>query len=133
LRHYDGKLVVFNFLNHKSKKHQNFYCSTEEFIRRFTQHIPKKNFRMIRYFGFLANRLRGEKLPLVRALLGQEPNPKPYNIKYAELMRKTLGINPKECTHCESEKTLMYRQIGANAAFFYKHHEALALRERLVA
>ena len=133
LRHYDGKQVVFNFMNHKSNKHQNFFCSTEEFIRRFTQHIPKKHFRMIRYYGFLANRVRGEKLLLVRALLGQEPNPKPYNMKYAELMQKTLGINPKECILCESEMTIKYRRIGANAAFFYEHHEALALRKRLAA
>jgi putative transposase len=133
LRHYDGKYVVFNFLNHKTNKHQNFYCSTEEFIRRFIQHIPKKNFRMVRYYGFLANRVRGEKLPMVRTLLGQEASPKTYNLKYAELMQKTLGINPKECILCESEMTLKYRQIGANAAFFYENHEALSLRKRLSA
>ena len=133
LRHYDGNQVVFNFLNHKTNKHQNFYCSTEEFIRRLTQHIPKKHFRMLRYYGFLANRVRKELLPLVRTLLGQEPHPKTYNLKYAELMQKTFGIDPKECILCHSKMNLVYRRIGASSAFFYENHEALALRKKLVA
>ena len=54
LKHYDGKEVVFNFLNHRTKKHKDFHCSADEFIRRFIQHIPEKNFRLIRYYGFLA-------------------------------------------------------------------------------
>lgn len=133
LRHYDGNTVVFNFLNHTKNQHQDFHCSTEEFIRRLIQHIPKKNFRMLRYYGFLANRVRGEKLPLVRTLLGQEPHPKTYNLKYAELMQKTLGVNPKECILCHTEMEITYRRIGANSAFFYENHETLAQRKRLIA
>ena len=88
---------------------------------------------MLRYYGFLANRVRGEQLPLVRTLLGQEPEPKTYNLKYAELMQKTFRINPKECILCHSEMKLAYRKIGANAEFFYENHEKLAQRKRLVA
>jgi hypothetical protein len=133
LRHYNGQHVTFNFLNHKTNQHEDFHCSAEEFIRRLVQHIPKKHFRMLRYYGFLANRVRGEKLPLVRTLLGQESEPKTYNLKYAELMQKTFGINPKECILCHTEMELAYRKIGANAAFFYENHEKLAQRKRLVA
>lgn len=133
LRHYNGQYVTFNFLNHKTNQHQDFHCSTEEFIRRLTQHIPKKNFRMLRYYGFLANRVRGQVLPIVRVLLGQEPNPKSYNLKYAQLMLQTFGINPKQCILCHAEMKLTYRRIGANAAFFHQNHEKLALKKRLVA
>ena len=35
------------------------------FIARLIRHIPDRNFKMIRYYGFLSNRTRGEKLPLV--------------------------------------------------------------------
>ena len=87
---------------------------------------------MVRYYGFLANRVRGELLPLVRALLGQEPNPKIYNLKYAELMQKTFGINPKECILCHTPMELIYRRIGANSEFFYQRHEQLAQRKRLI-
>lgn len=133
LRHYNGQYVTFNFLNHKTNQHQDAHCTTEEFIRRLIQHIPKKNFKMVRYYGFLANRVRGQLLPLVRTLLGQEPEPKVYNLKFAELMQKTFGTNPKKCILCHHEMTLAFRKIGANSAFFYSHHEELALRKRLVA
>lgn len=132
LRHYNGQFVTFNFLNHKTNQQENFRCTTEQFIHRLIQHIPKKNFKMVRYYGFLANRVRGELLPLVRALLGQEPNPKIYNLKYAELMQKTFGINPKECILCHTPMELIYRRIGANSEFFYQRHEQLAQRKRLI-
>jgi len=41
----------------------------EEFLRRFLQHVLPKGFPRIRYFGFLANRRRGQLLPLCRTLL----------------------------------------------------------------
>jgi hypothetical protein len=44
-----------------------------EFIRRFLLHILPSGFVRIRQFGFLANRARGKKLALCRALLGAPP------------------------------------------------------------
>jgi Putative transposase/Transposase zinc-binding domain len=44
-----------------------------EFIRRFLLHVLPAGFVRIRQFGFLANRARGKKLALCRALLGVLP------------------------------------------------------------
>jgi hypothetical protein len=44
-----------------------------EFIRRFLLHVLPIGFVRIRQFGFLANRVRGKKLALCRALLGALP------------------------------------------------------------
>jgi len=44
-----------------------------EFIRRFLLHILPRGFVRIRQFGFLANRARGKKLALCRALLDVVP------------------------------------------------------------
>jgi hypothetical protein len=44
-----------------------------EFIRRFLLHILPPGFVRIRQFGFLANRVRKEKLALCRGLLAAEP------------------------------------------------------------
>jgi hypothetical protein len=41
----------------------------EEFLRLFLEHVLPKGFPRIRYFGFLANRRRGQFLPLCRTLL----------------------------------------------------------------
>jgi putative transposase/transposase-like zinc-binding protein len=45
--------------------------SSEEFLRRFLQHVLPKGFPRIRYFGWPANRTRKKLLPLCRLLLHQ--------------------------------------------------------------
>jgi hypothetical protein len=47
--------------------------SPQEFLRRFLQHVLPRGCPRIRYFGWLANRTRGELLPLCRLLLHQPP------------------------------------------------------------
>jgi hypothetical protein len=49
--------------------------SHEEFLRRFLQHVLPSGFPRIRYFGFLANRRRGARLPLCKTLLLASPEP----------------------------------------------------------
>ena len=44
--------------------------TAEEFLRRFLLHILQRGFVRIRFSGFLANRRRGECLPLSKRLLG---------------------------------------------------------------
>lgn len=45
--------------------------SAEEFIRRFLLHILPKGFQKIRYYGYLANGVRKERLEQARELLGE--------------------------------------------------------------
>jgi hypothetical protein len=47
--------------------------SSSEFIRRFLIHTLPRGFVRIRYYGFLANRHRQERIDLCRALLGVKP------------------------------------------------------------
>jgi hypothetical protein len=47
----------------------------EEFLRRFLEHVLPKGFPRIRDFGFLANRRRGQFLPLCRTWLSAPPPP----------------------------------------------------------
>ncbi len=44
--------------------------SAEEFIRRFLMHVMPNGFHRIRYYGFLGNRHRSQKLSECRRLLG---------------------------------------------------------------
>ena len=43
-----------------------------EFLRRFLLHVLPKGFMRIRYYGFLANRYRAEKLALARRLISHQ-------------------------------------------------------------
>ena len=47
----------------------------DEFLRRFLQHVLPPSFMRVRAFGFMANRRRGEKLALIRRLLGVPQTP----------------------------------------------------------
>jgi len=60
-----GSLLRNKYLNHRTKKTEYTQLRPFEFITRFIEHIPEKGFRPIRYFGFLANRVRGKFLSLV--------------------------------------------------------------------
>jgi hypothetical protein len=68
---YDGKTVTFNFVDHKTDRLTFHTLPVQEFIGKLIRHIPDDNFRIIRYSGFYANRVRGELLPKVFAILGQ--------------------------------------------------------------
>ncbi|WP_415846784.1 transposase, partial [Vibrio aquimaris] len=78
LAHYRGESTLsFRYLDHHTGRYETENVSQIELIRRFLQHIPEHGFRMIRYFGFLANRVVGEVLPTVRSALGMARHPEP--------------------------------------------------------
>ncbi len=71
---YDGNLITF-FFEDKSegwKKKQFCTLTWEEFISRLIQHIPQKQFRMIRYYGLLANPVKAKYQDIVFNLLNQK-------------------------------------------------------------
>jgi hypothetical protein len=69
---YDGK-VQFRWKDYRdNSRHKTMTLVANELIRRF---LPE-GFQRIRYYGFLANRYRAEKLALCRQLL-QIPLPAP--------------------------------------------------------
>lgn len=120
LRHYSGKNISFRYLDHTSKSYKNLTLSPNDFIAKFIQHIPDENFRMIRYYGFLANSRRGKLLPLVHEYLGlsqimANDIPQPT---YAQLMLKDFGIDPFICPLCGFE--LIFEYVRFEMAITYK-------------
>jgi hypothetical protein len=75
----------------------------EEFIRRFLLHVLPNGFQRIRYYGFLCNRYREQKLARCRELLGTpmvasatcEPSD-----DYRDQYEAVTGISLKECPIC---------------------------------
>jgi hypothetical protein len=132
LEHYDGKTVTFNFLNHRNKKHEDITFETDEFIERFTQHIPDKGFRLIRYYGFLANCVRGKLLPVVYGLIGHEEKPE-YSIDWATSLKRAFGTDPLECILCGSRMLPTGFTFGKSNRELMPYHEAIATRQRIAA
>jgi putative transposase/transposase-like zinc-binding protein len=90
----DGQ-VSFQWKDYREREQQQpsktLTIAADEFIRRFLLHTLPPGFQRIRYFGFLANRCRKEKLALCRQLLrGTRSDLLPSATACAEL-RKTLA------------------------------------------
>jgi len=69
---YDGKTVTFTFKEHRMTESATLTLPVFDFIARLIVHIPDQNFRIIRYFGFYSNRVRGKLLPKVFTILNQD-------------------------------------------------------------
>jgi hypothetical protein len=132
LKHYDGNDVVFRYLDHTTKTYRQFKLTAEEFIGRFVQHIPDKHFRMIRYYGFLAHRVRGKWLPIVYQLLKQDHNNTTTPPTFAELIQKNFHFNPLLCILCGSPLILAAIHIGLSTAdALLPFHRQLALLKKI--
>lgn len=129
LKHYNGN-VIFNYLNHKTGQYQTKKLSTHEFIDKLIQHIPDKGFRMIRYYGILANRVRGKLLPIVYELLDQTIK-KPLFLGWATLKKHSFGIDPLVCILCQSKMKATSIAPGLKLDQLKKYHYELATRKAI--
>jgi hypothetical protein len=103
--------VTFRYKDYRHDAQQKtMTVEAEEFIRRFLLHVLPEGFQRIRYYGFLANRYREEKLTRCRELLDM-PAPEPpafegakdYRERYQELIGPSFG----ECPACHQGRMLV--------------------------
>jgi len=128
LRHFDGQSVTFKYLDHSTKTYRSFILNAEEFIGRFVQHIPDIGFRMVRYYGLLAHRVRGKLLPIAYALLGQRVDDLPAPLTFAQLIQKNFKFNPFLCILCGRQLILSAIRFGrSNINALLEIHAPLAL------
>ena len=78
--------------------------SADEFIRRFLLHVLPNGFQRIRYYGFLGNRYRKQKLDLCRRLLGM-PLPDQHaaaiDSDYRDRYENLTGHSLRQCPQCQ--------------------------------
>ena len=99
LQHMHNDNVTFEYLDHRTNENKYLTISTEEMLIRLLSHIPEKYFRMIRYFGFLSNRLRGTLLPIIYEKLGQTVS-ELQPVTFASMMKNMLRTDPYQCILC---------------------------------
>ena len=114
LKHYNGHEVVFSYKDHRDGQKKLLSLSSEEFVRRFLSHIPEKHQRLINYYGFLANRVRGTLLPQVHKVLGQRMR-ETHKIRYAQMLKRSFGIDPLECPLCRSQLAFVGLVFGKSS------------------
>ena len=100
----DGK-VRFHWKDYRDgNRRKTMSLLAAEFIRRFLIHVLPDGFHRIRYFGFLGNCHRAQKLALCRELLGMttaEPAADPP-ADYRDRFEALTGLSLRECPHCHT-------------------------------
>jgi hypothetical protein len=112
----DGQ-VTFRYKDYRHGSHQKTMpLSTDEFIRRFLLHVLPEGFHRIRYYGFLGNRYRKEKLEQCRHLLGMLPRQPDSLTQVAELdyrdrYQALTGSCLWECPACHRGRMIVIGEI----------------------
>ncbi len=103
LKSYNGKDVSFEYLDHYTDTTQTVSLPARDFLARLIAHIPDRYFRNIRYYGFLANRVRGKLLPIVYKLLKQSQDyTRSAYCHWRKMILTSFGIDPLRCPECNS-------------------------------
>jgi hypothetical protein len=112
----DGQ-VQFRYKDYRDASQQKIMpLSADEFVRRFLLHVLPDGFHRIRYYGFLGNRYRQEKLGQCRQLLGMVPleetiptekAPEDYRDRYEALTGSSLW----ECPVCHRGRMIVIEVI----------------------
>ncbi|MBF7144670.1 MULTISPECIES: IS91 family transposase [Pseudomonas] len=127
LAHYtSGPSLSFTYLDHRTQTYQKESLSQANMLRRVVQHIPEKHFRMIRYFGFLANRVCGQYLPKVyEALEMTKPGPTP-KLYFAQMAKAFLNVDPFSCVLCGANMVYTAAISGLTVKGLVTHAHAIA-------
>jgi hypothetical protein len=99
----DDDKVCFRWKDYRNGHHGTMTLTAEEFIRRFLLHVLPEGFQRIRYYGFLANRYREQKLTLCRKLLGMPSSPPSVaeqSDDYRDHYEAVVGCSLKVCPVC---------------------------------
>jgi len=110
--------VAFRWKDYRDNNREKIMVlPAKEFIRRFLLHVLPDAFQRIRYYGFLANRYRKQKLALCRQLL-QMPADDPYEARheaaknYHEHYEDLTGCSLLTCPVCHQGHMLVIEVLS---------------------
>ena len=102
----EGRQVKFTWRDYRDHNQQKtMSLSADQFIGRFLLHVLPTGFQRIRYYGFLGNRHRKEKLEQCRQLLGMAAPSKTPSVTttpedYRDRYQRLTGHSLWECPIC---------------------------------
>ena len=103
--------VTFRYKDYRHEAQQKtMTLQADEFIRRFLLHVLPEGFQRIRYYGFLANRYREQKLAHCRELLGMpscEPSTSEAAKDYRQRYEELTGCSLWQCPVCHQGRMLV--------------------------
>ena len=95
--------VTFRWKDYRhSSQPKTMTLTADEFLRRFLLHVLPDGLQRIRYYGFLGNRYRAQKLTRCRQLLGMAAPPENSGAPqdYRDRYERLTGSSLRECPSC---------------------------------
>jgi hypothetical protein len=116
LRDIEEGRVRFCWKDYRNGNRQRTMTLTaDEFIRRFLLHVLPEGFQRIRYYGFLANRYREQKLARCRELLAM-PQPEPADHQtaadYRDQYQDLTGTSLTQCPACRRGRMVIIEVLN---------------------
>lgn len=108
--------IRFLWKDYRDGKQKRLTLTATEFIRRFLIHVLPNRFQRIRYYGFMGNRYREEKLALCRQLLEMPPAVSPASEAvpdYRERYEDLTGNSLRQCPLCPSGQMRVVEVLSA--------------------
>jgi len=102
LHRYDGKKVTFWYMDREDKKHF-VTMAVREFIRALIQHIPDRNFKMIRHYGAYSRRTKRKYSGYLQRSIRQ--------VTFEDFITKVNKCAPK-CPKCGRKMTFVCYEKG---------------------
>ena len=111
----DDGCVRFRYTDYRragASRQKTMTLTATEFIRRMLLHVLPPGFHRIRYYGFLANRTRRQKLAECRRLLHAPPLPSAEHAgsattDYRERYEALTGRSLRQCPRCDDGNMLV--------------------------
>jgi len=117
IRNIESGQITFRYKDYRNGSQQKtMTLSADEFIRRFLLHVLPEGFHRIRYYGFLGNRYRKEKLEQCRRLLGMVPREPDSptevpQLDYRDRYQALTGSSLWECPACHRGRMIVIGEI----------------------
>jgi hypothetical protein len=116
----DDGHVRFRYKDYRQGGHQQqtMRLAAPEFIRRVLLHVLPSGFQRIRYYGFLANRARHQKVAHCRHLLAMPSPPEPVDkivasVDYRDRYEALTGCSLRVCPRCYEGQMLVIEHLVA--------------------
>jgi len=125
LEHYAGRdEIIMRYRSHRTKQEESLTLSGDEFMERFSWHVPEKRFRMVRYYGFLSPSKRAV-LDRVYALT-ETQRKTARKITWRGMYQRLLKVDPLKCILCGRMMCFSRLKRGLRFAELLTCHKQLA-------
>jgi hypothetical protein len=110
--------VSFSWKDYSDDNQQKIMTvDTAEFMRRFLLHVLPDGFVKIRFFGFMANKVKSKKLEQIFKILGEEKPNETEKECWPELLFRITGIDFTVCPVCQKGNLIAIIDIKPTKGF----------------